>query len=295
VIDGILAIDKPAGWTSHDVVARMRRVTGQRQVGHAGTLDPLATGVLVVVLGRATRLSRYLMDAPKVYCAEVVLGAATVTDDVEAPLQTQADVSSLRRADVEAALPCFLGEIDQLPPSYAAVKREGRKLYELARQGADVPTFPRRVTIHDIDLLRWEPPRLRLRVRCAAGTYIRALARDIGTALAVGGYLHALRRVASGTFTVSDASTLSQLPDADSVRRRVEPLDRAVLGLPAIVLSEASLQAVRHGRPVMVVEGNSGTVRLYGAAGAMAALGEQSGTTVRPVKVFEGGGRARHE
>lgn len=292
MIDGILPIDKPAGWTSHDVVARVRRVAGQRQVGHAGTLDPLATGVLVLVLGSATRLSSYLTHTEKVYCAEVVLGATTVTDDAEAPLEHYQDAAHLVETDITEALARLVGQIDQVPPAYAAIKRGGRKLYELARQGIDVEPVPRRVTIDTIDLLAWHPPRLRLRIRCASGTYIRALARDIGTSLGVGGYLHALRRVASGSFNTLDAVTLPRLRDVASVAAAAYPLDRAILDLPAATLDPDETRRIRNGQAVTLGVAGSGTIRLYGTAGKLIALGECRGTTVRPIRVFEGGENA---
>lgn len=292
MIDGILPIDKPLGWTSHDAVARLRRVSGQRQVGHAGTLDPLATGVLVLVLGSATRLSSYLMHTPKVYCAEIVLGATTVTDDAEAPLLRRSDPSHLADTDIAAVVGRFVGQFDQAPPAYAAIKRNGQKLYELARQGIDIDPAPRRVAIQAIDVLAWRAPRLRLRIRCASGTYIRALARDIGAALETGGYLHALRRVASGSFVAREAAPLSQLRDEAAVAASVYPLDRAVLDLPAAVLDPAESRRIRNGQMVTLRTPASGTIRLYGTTGSLVALGECRGTMVQPIRVFEGGDRA---
>lgn len=292
MISGILPVDKPAGLTSHDVVARLRRVTSQRQVGHAGTLDPLATGVLILVLGSATRLSSYLMHAQKVYCAEIVLGVTTVTDDAEAPLARLEDTSHLVETDIVASLTRLVGAIDQVPPAYAAIKRGGQKLYELARRGVDVEPAPRRVTIEAIDFLAWEAPRLRVRVRCASGTYVRALARDIGASLRVGGYLHALRRVASGSFTTREAAPLSQLSDASAVAGSLYPLDRAVLDLPAAALDADETRRIRSGQAVGLGVSGSGTIRLYGPSGSLIALGECRGTMVRPIRVFEGEERA---
>lgn len=294
MIDGILPLDKPVGWTSHDAVARLRRITGQRGVGHAGTLDPLATGVLLLVLGTATRLSSYLMHAPKVYCAEVVLGATTVTDDAEAPLAGQADASILTEAEIRTVLEQFVGTIDQVPPAYAAIKRGGQKLYQLARRGIEIEPVPRRVTITAIDLIAWRAPRLRLRIACESGTYIRALARDIGASLGVGGYLHALRRVASGSFSIEEAVPISSLSDVSAVAGAVYPLDRAVLDLPATVVDAADLRRIQHGGAIMLPTPGAGPVRLYGASGILVALGECRGKTVRPIRVFEGGTSASH-
>lgn len=292
MIDGILPVDKPPGWTSHDVVARVRRAAGQRQVGHAGTLDPLATGVLLLVLGSATRLSAYLMATPKVYCAEVVLGVSTVTDDAEAPLANAVPVPSLTELDLRDVLAGFVGEIEQVPPAYAAIKRGGRKLYELARKGIDVQPEPRCVSIERIDLLAWDAPRLRLRVCCGSGTYIRSLARDVGLALGTVGYLHALRRVASGSFTTRDTHPLSDLTGPAEVAAAIEPTDRAVLHLPAIPLMASDERRILDGQTLVLGREESGTVRLYGTSGRLVALGESHGRTVRPIRVFEGRERA---
>jgi tRNA pseudouridine55 synthase len=261
VISGILPVDKPAGWTSHDVVAKVRRLAGQKQVGHAGTLDPLATGVLLLVLGDATRLSSYLMETSKVYCAEVVLGVTTVTDDAEAPILEQHDVSHLRRDDVEACLPAFIGQLEQVPPAYAAVRHGGEKLYTLARKGVTVQPEPRKVVVHSIDLVAWRSPRARLRIECGSGTYIRSLARDIGATLGVGGYLHALRRTRSGSFGPADCSSMEMLSGASNLREYLGPLDRAVLDLPAVILTEDRVERIRSGRPVPLGAPVAGTVR----------------------------------
>jgi tRNA pseudouridine55 synthase len=288
VISGILPVDKPAGWTSHDIVARVRRLAGQKQVGHAGTLDPLATGVLLLVLGDATRLSSYLMECSKTYCAEVALGVSTTTDDAEAPILEQRDVSHLGRDEVEACLPAFVGELKQLPPAYAAVRHGGQKLYALARQGVTVQPEPRTVVVHAIDLVAWRSPRVRLRIHCGSGTYIRSLARDIGAALGVGGYLHALRRTRSGSFSTAQCSTMEALSRADSLIPCLQPLDRAVLDLPAILLSEDQARRIRTGGPLPLGAPAAGTVRLYGPTGTLIGLGSADGCMVKPFRVFGG-------
>jgi tRNA pseudouridine55 synthase len=288
VISGILPVDKPAGWTSHDVVAKVRRLAGQKQVGHAGTLDPLATGVLLLVLGDATRLSSYLMESPKVYCAEVVFGVTTVTDDAEAPIKEQCDVSQLRRDDVEASLPAFRGQLEQIPPTYAAVRHGGEKLYTLARKGVAVQPEARSVVVHSIDLIAWRSPRARLRIECGSGTYIRSLARDIGATLGVGGYLHALRRTRSGSFGLVDCSTLESLSRMSDLTDHLLPLDKAVLDLPAAVLTEDLVERIRTGRPVPLGASAAGTVRLYGPTGILIGLGVVDGQTVKPFRVFTG-------
>lgn len=286
MISGILPVDKPAGWTSHDVVARVRQLAGQRRVGHAGTLDPLATGLLLVLLGTATRLSSYLMTSPKQYCADVVLGATTATDDAEAPLQSQTDVSNITLDQIERCLADFRGTIDQLPPAYAAVRHQGEKLYALARKGVDVERTPRSVTIYMIRVDSWQTPRLRLRVSCGPGTYIRSLARDVGAALGVGGYLHALRRTASGSFRVTDSSSLADLNNADAVRRGLVPLERAVLHLPALILSSQNARAVLNGQAVSAPPATVGDVRLYSASGTLIALAHAMNGLIKPFRVL---------
>jgi len=288
LISGILPVDKPLGWTSHDVVARVRKLTGQRQVGHAGTLDPLATGVLLVMLGQATRLSSYLMAAPKVYCAEVVLGTYTATDDAEAPAQDVTAVTHVSRTDIDRCLLSFLGSIRQTPPAYAAVRQGGEKLYKLARTGVLVEPVARQVEVHRIHIQAWYRPRLMLRIECGSGTYIRSLARDLGAALEVGGYLHGLRRVASGAFHAEACYTLPELESVASIEECLEPLDRAVLQLPAAVLHTLDAQRVQHGLPILAERETDGLVRLYGTEGTLLALGEAKGRQIKPMRVFNG-------
>lgn len=288
-ISGILSVDKGIGWTSHDVVARVRGIAGQRQVGHAGTLDPAATGLLLLVLGQATKLSSYLMTSTKVYCGEVVLGVTTATDDAEAPLGEQRDLGSLSEAEIAAVLEKFHGTIEQTPPTYSAVHHKGQRLYELARRGQEFTPPPRMVRIESIEALCWNRPRLTLRIRCGSGTYIRALARDIGAALGVGGYLHALRRVASGGFTVDEAVSIDTLTNRREVERVSRPVDLAVADLPALALSPSQGEDIIHGRPAAVEKSvRPGPVRLYAPGGELLALGEVSENTVRPTRVFVG-------
>lgn len=213
-MNGIFNIDKPSGWTSHDVVARVRRITGQKRVGHAGTLDPIATGVLPVVLGTATRLVEYLADADKAYRATLVLGATTDTYDREGTLTPNANALMPPREEVETALEQFRGEIEQLPPMHSAIKVGGKKLYELARQGIEVERQPRKVTISNLQLETYRPPTLQIFVECSKGTYIRSLAHDLGTALGTGAYLEALIRTRHGPFTLEGATTLEGLEAA---------------------------------------------------------------------------------
>ncbi|HEX8917215.1 MAG TPA: tRNA pseudouridine(55) synthase TruB [Chloroflexota bacterium] len=288
MINGVLPVDKPAGWTSHDVVARVRRLVGQRQIGHAGTLDPLATGVLLLVLGQATRLSQYLMQSTKVYCAEVVLGVTTSTDDAESPILERTDASHISLEAVEHALAGLRGEIRQVPPRFAAIRQKGEKLYVLARRGEGVEPEPRPVVIYRIDVVRWLPPRVRLRIQCGPGTYMRSLARDIGASLEVGAYLHSLRRVQSGRFVADNCVSLKDLCDAESVQKCILPPEYAVADWPVVVLSDDECAAVRMGQPFQLVGDDGKLVRLYDGSGTLVALARTGSGEAAPFRVFAG-------
>lgn len=251
-LDGVLVVDKPAGPTSHDIVDRARRALRLRRVGHTGTLDPFATGVLPLCLGKATRLARFLAEGEKAYRATLRLGFATATDDATgAPLAEPRPVT-LARGALEGALARFVGRLDQVPPAYSAKHEGGRRLYELARRGDTAPRPPVAVTVHEITLVRAAGDEVEIDVRCSPGTYIRALARDLGESLGFGGHLTALRRTRSGGFGIDQAITLpdagSALDLGPSVRDRVIPLDQLLLELPAACVTEAGRDAVRHGR-----------------------------------------------
>jgi len=260
-MDGFINLDKPLGPTSHDAVAHVRRVLRQAnlrdvKIGHAGTLDPLATGVLLLCLGRATRLSEYVMAHDKTYVAQVKLGEATSTYDAEGPLTAQHDASAIRQEQVEAVLPRFLGQIEQLPPIYSAIKQGGKKLYEIARAGQSVELVPRTVCIERLSLLAWENPLMTLEVVCSAGTYIRSLAHDLGQALGVGAHLTALRRTRSGRFYVAQACTLEALGDAESLRAELIAPDRAFDEAQTARLSESQVADLRLGRPIACPPGD---------------------------------------
>ena len=286
---GFLNIDKPAGLTSHDVVARVRRLAQQRRVGHAGTLDPAATGVLVVALGGATRLIEYVQDATtKRYHAVVRLGVATATDDAEGAVLATAPVPPLDRAAIEGILEQFRGAIMQVPPMYAALHHEGRRLHELARAGLVVERAARQVAIEQLELRDWSAPDLTLDIVCGKGTYIRALARDLGQALGCGAHLEALRRTAVGTFLIEDASPLGDL-EADpamAISRLVSP-ERAVADWPAIDLSEAEVRRIRNGQPIERTGLDGEHARAYGLEGKLLALLTRAGDRWRPEKVFD--------
>jgi tRNA pseudouridine55 synthase len=295
VITGILPVDKPLGWTSHDVVARVRRLAGQKPVGHAGTLDPLATGLLVLVLGRATRLADDLMGTSKVYCAEVVLGAATATDDAEGEVIRHEAIDGLTRAAIDAAAGGFVGEIAQVPPMYAAVRKGGERLYMLARRGETVEREPRWVTIERIDVINWDAPRLRLRVVCSAGTYIRSLARDLGEALGTAAYLHALRRTRSGSIGLEESVRLEALTGREDVERALLPPDRAVISRPALVLTAEEERRILMGQAIEAGPAAETSVRLYGASGDLVALARGASGRIEPYRVFgEGASADRH-
>jgi tRNA pseudouridine55 synthase len=280
-LHGFLAIDKPAGWTSHDVVARVRKLTGVRRVGHAGTLDPFATGVLVNGVGKATRLIQYAQRGEKRYLAQVRLGVETDTLDVEGVVVAQADVVDWPNRDqVDAVLASFVGEIEQLPPAYSAIRVDGERAYRRARAGEHVEMPLRRVHIVSIELLAYEPPDLDIDVRCGAGTYLRSLARDIGNALGTLGYCHALRRTAVGPFTLERCYTLDELAEVDLPGRWdefTEPPDAAGREFGAVTLDETQTEAWYYGRPVAELRSDSGAsvlVRVYSFGGAFAGLGK---------------------
>ncbi|MBW8780528.1 MAG: tRNA pseudouridine(55) synthase TruB [Verrucomicrobia bacterium] len=209
--DGVLLIDKPSEHTSHDVVARLRGILRMKRIGHAGTLDPMATGLLVVLVGKATRISQYLMSVDKEYTGTIKLGEVTNTQDAEGEVLETRPVPSLTEADVRAALNGFLGDQYQMPPMFSAIKIAGKPLYKSARAGEEVEREPRFIRVSQYDLLRWESPEIDFRVLCTKGTYVRTLAHDLGQKLGCGAHLKALRRIASGSLNVSRAVTLEQL------------------------------------------------------------------------------------
>lgn len=245
---GVLNIDKPAGMTSHDVVNVVRRLSGVRRTGHTGTLDPLATGVLLLCIGRATRLSEYLVGQDKQYEAAVRLGQETNTYDAEGEIVAEKPVTVGREA-IESALNHFRGAISQVPPMFSAVKKEGKPLYELARKGVVVERPPRKVTIYHLDLVDWTPPLLRLDVTCSSGTYIRSLAHDLGQLLGCGGHITALRRTAVGHFSVGEAVPLEALT-AENWTEKLLPADSAVAHLPAVEFSNEEAAALQQGQQV---------------------------------------------
>lgn len=247
---GILNINKAVGMTSHDVVAKVRRLLKQKRVGHTGTLDPLASGVLPICIGQATRVAAYLSESGKAYLAEIVFGAVTDTYDAEGTILRTSDASQLSLTQIESALPHFLGEQMQVPPRYSAIKLKGQPAYKLARAGEEIALEPRPVTISRLDIHAWQPPRLTLAVECSKGTYIRSLAYDLGERLGYGAYLAALTRTRSGPFTLSESITLEQLAEAvenGNLAAYLHPIDSALQHLPALSLDAATAASVLHG------------------------------------------------
>lgn len=280
-MNGILLVDKPAGMTSHDVVDVCRRALGVRRIGHSGTLDPPATGLLVLGIGRATRLLRFLEAHDKEYRAEVIFGAETTTEDATGEVTAASDASGLGREAVEAAVKDFTGEIDQVPPMVSAVKVGGERLYRKARRGQDVERAPRRVAVHEITLESFEPgarARATLRVRCSKGTYVRSLARDLGRGLGPGGHVGALRRLAVGPFRVEDAVS----PDA-AAPAALRPMEHAVAGYPRRDVDTDGARSLARGKP-LPAGGIAGPYAVFGPGG-LVAMAEDDGPRARTLCV----------
>jgi tRNA pseudouridine55 synthase len=303
-LDGVLNIDKPAGMTSHDVVARIRRVLRTKRVGHAGTLDPDATGVLVVAVGAATRLLPYLPTEPKRYVARIRFGEATDTDDATGKVIAEADASGLTAADLEAVVPRFVGEIEQVPPMVSALHHQGQRLYALARQGIVVEREARRVVIHDLVVSDYEAgarPEATLHVSCGGGTYVRTLCADIGGAFGLPAHMARLRRTAVGRFRIEEAIPLHLLGAADGDSTALSallPLQR-VLDLPTVIVSDDDARRIERGQPIastIVAPGTAedGNTSKEGAVIALlhrerlVALGHLKGQELLPFRVFGG-------
>jgi tRNA pseudouridine55 synthase len=285
VLHGFLNIDKPAGLTSHDVVARVRRLSGQKKVGHAGTLDPAATGVLPLALGQATRLVEYLADARKGYHATLVLGVTTETDDAEGAVLAEQPIPMPDTAAIEQALARFRGPILQVPPSYSALHHQGQRLYKLAREGRAPALAPRPVRIDELRLLNWQAPYLELDVICGKGTYIRSLARDIGEALGCGAHLRHLRRTFVGAFDLARAQQLDELAPETLAGQVLAP-ELAVADWPVVYVDIAEATALRHGRPIPRRQADQ-QARATDSDGRLVALLESDdAATWRPAKVF---------
>jgi tRNA pseudouridine55 synthase len=283
--DGLLVVDKPAGWTSHDVVGKVRHLAGTRKVGHAGTLDPMATGVLVLGIGRATRLLGHLSLTDKEYDATIRLGVTTVTDDAEGDVLEQRDASGVQ--DVAAAMRSLTGDIEQVPSAVSAVKVDGVRSYARVRAGEEVVLAARRVTVSRFELVERRGGDLDVRVTCTSGTYVRALARDLGQILGVGGHLTALRRTRVGPFDLGQARTLEQFAD----ELVVVPLDDAVAAaFPRRELTAEEATALSHGKKLEPT-GSPGTYGAFAPGGRCIALVEDRDGVARSTVVFAPAGQ----
>jgi tRNA pseudouridine55 synthase len=292
---GLILLDKPSGPTSHDMVYAVRRGAGEKHVGHAGTLDPLATGLLVMCLGPATRLSEYLSGKDKRYTARVRFGQATNTYDAQGEV-TAASASLPERPAVEAALAGFRGPQQQVPPAFSAIKRGGQKAYDLARRGETVVLEARPVIFHSLELVEWQPPEAVLEVHCSAGTYIRSLAHDLGQRLGCGAHLSALRRTASGSLSVAEAVPLETLQAAFAEhvwRQFLRPADQAVADWPAVYLTAEATARVQRGQSVAMESAAENRPlaplgRAYNPAGEFIAVlrADPTAGVWRPDKVF---------
>ena len=282
--DGIIIVDKPQDWTSMDVCAKLRRVMGERRVGHAGTLDPLATGVLPVFVGRATRAVEFAERGEKEYIATLRLGVVTDTQDVTGTVLEEHS-AQVSRAELEAVLPRFTGEIQQIPPMYSALKINGQKLCDLARKGREVERQPREIEIFELTCLEFTGTGARLRVRCSKGTYIRTLCKDIGQALGCGGCMQALRRVQAGQYTIDEAVPLQVLLDAPDPEIYLRPVDTMFRDHPAVTLTANQEKRCRHGNSFSMPL-SDGTYRCYGQSGEFLMLGKMESGVMSTIKSF---------
>lgn len=289
--DGFLNLNKPLHLTSHDVVSQVRRryraLTRSKKVGHAGTLDPLADGVLVMCLGAATRLSDYMMRGRKVYRAQVKLGETTSTYDAAGEVETRHDAGHISLDALERALLPFNGDLDQIPPMYSAIKVKGKKLYELAREGKSVERAPRKVTIHSIDVLAWDNPVAELKIHCGPGTYVRSLAHDLGRSLGVGAYLSGLTRIASGSFRINESIPLETVMQDDNWTKHIVPPFDALSHYTRVTLSADEMGKVKNGGFISRRnEIEAGTVFAFDANQQLVAILQPRDELWKPHKVF---------
>ena len=283
-MNGIVIVDKPQGWTSQDVTARLRRVYATRRIGHGGTLDPMATGVLPVFVGRATRGVEFFEHAEKTYETVLLLGRTTDTQDVTGATLAEKAVH-LSPADIEKVLPRFRGDILQVPPMYSALKVNGKKLYELARKGQEVERQPRPITVFELTNLGFDGTRLSLRVKCSKGTYIRTLCQDIGDALGCGGCMEALRRVRAGEYGIEDAVPLEQLLESETPERYLRGLDTMFAHCPAVTLTANQEKRCRNGNPFSSPL-PQGTYRAYSQSGEFLMLAKVEDGVMTTIKSF---------
>ena len=277
-VHGVLLLDKPLGWSSNDALQKAKRLFRAEKAGHTGTLDPLASGLLPLCFGAATKFSQISLDADKRYLATLQLGLTTTTGDAEGEIVQRREVA-LERATIAAAIARFVGPIEQLPPMFSALKHEGRALYDYARRGIRIERQPRRVTVHHIELVDWQHDTLVLDVRCSKGTYIRTLAEDLGEALGCGAHLAALRRSASGAFSVDDALTLEALAAMDEAQRdaQLECADALLAGWPRVQLADDEAGRFLTGLRRRVDLDDAAAVRVYGPRDAFLGSAHISG------------------
>ena len=283
-MDGIVIVDKPQGWTSQDVTARLRRVFGTRRIGHGGTLDPMATGVLPVFVGRATRAVEFFEHAEKTYETVLRLGITTDTEDMTGTVLTEENVS-FTEEQLQETLAAFRGEILQVPPMYSALKVNGQKLCDLARKGKTVERQPRPITIHELSLVERGENTLRLRVRCSKGTYIRTLCKDIGEKLGCGGCMESLRRVAAGEYAIDEAVPLQTLLDTEEPEKYLRGVDTMFRNYPAVTLTANQETRCRNGNAFSVSLA-PGTYRAYSQAGEFLMLAKVDGGVMSTIKSF---------
>jgi len=291
-MNGIIIIDKPEGWTSHDVIAKLRGVLKQKRIGHGGTLDPMATGVLPVFVGRATRAAEFCENADKEYLAGLQLGITTDTQDITGIVLNENEVN-ITLKELEAILPRFMGAQKQIPPMYSAIKKDGQKLYDLARKGIDIPREPREIYISKLEITQRPIPSghtYTLHVSCSKGTYIRTLCHDIGSALGCGGTLSALRRIRAGEFSINESHALDEVFAAvltDSVSGILLPVDSIFSNYPVISIGDSELPAILNGAPCKTKEDTEdGRYRVYAQDGEFLLLGEVINNKVKTIKSF---------
>ncbi|MCL2401002.1 MAG: tRNA pseudouridine(55) synthase TruB [Oscillospiraceae bacterium] len=289
-MNGIVIVDKPTDWTSHDVVAKLRGVFRTKRIGHGGTLDPTATGVLPIFIGRATRAAEFCENAEKEYVAGIQLGIVTDTQDTQGNVLESREVSSsLSAAEIKAVLSGFLGESQQIPPMYSAVKIDGVRLYKLARQGIDIPRPARDIFISALELIDFGGSEFTIRVACSKGTYIRTLAHDIGQTLGMGGAMASLRRTKAGAFSIDTALPLNEIIESVSngmAQDIILPTDSIFAGYPALAVNPEDTQRIKNGAACRVDGVPDGKHRIYNPDGEFLALGEGIGGALRVIKSF---------
>lgn len=298
-VDGLLLLDKPTGMTSNAALQRVKRLFNARKAGHTGSLDPLASGLLPVCLGQATKLSAFLLDAEKTYVVTARIGTRTDTADADGTVVEQSDVTAVSEAQLQTAMADFRGEIEQVPPMYSALKHRGRRLYELARSGVEVEREPRRVVIHELEIVSFDPVNPVLRVRCSKGTYVRTLVEDLARACGTLGHVAALRRTGVGAFTADQLLSLEAIEAASAAGQTaldalLRPMDEAIADWPAVELGAHEAFYLRQGHAVTGAGGGlTGRVRLYGEGRRFLGVGEALGdgrVAPRRLLVNAGGG-----